>query len=127
VVSDKKELKNEQLLQRQRPVQKSSNAEVNIVDNDNDSLKEATLMRKQSDDSFVERIFNIKSINVHWDGQPSFMHVFIDTTDILKLEEAKNNIKCQKIMFASASHEFRTPLNAITNSFTFIKESATKL
>jgi len=48
------------------------------------------------------------------------MHVFIDTTDILKLEEAKNNIRCQKIMFASASHEFRTPLNAIVNSLSFI-------
>ena len=122
VVSDKEELKDEQLLQRQRPVQKSSNAEVNIVDNDIDSLKEPTLMRKQSDDSFVERIFNIKSIHVLWEGQPSFMHVFIDTTDIFKLEEATNNIKCQKIMFASVSHEFRTPLNAISNSYSFIQD-----
>jgi two-component system, sensor histidine kinase and response regulator len=48
------------------------------------------------------------------------MHVFIDTTNIVKLEEAKSNIKCQKIMFASASHEFRTPLNAIMHSFRFI-------
>jgi signal transduction histidine kinase len=79
-------------------------------------------MRKQSDDSFVERIFNIKSIHVLWEGQPSFMHVFIDTTDILKLEEATNNIKCQKIMFASVSHEFRTPLNAISNSYSFIQD-----
>lgn len=48
------------------------------------------------------------------------MHVFIDTTDIVKLEEANNNIRCQKIMLTSASHEFRTPLNAIINSFIFI-------
>ena len=69
------------------------------------------------------RTFNIKSINVHWKGNPSCMHIFIDTTDIVKLEEATNNIKCQKIMFASASHEFRTPLNAIINSYSFIGDS----
>jgi signal transduction histidine kinase len=50
------------------------------------------------------------------------MHVFIDTTGIIKLEEAKSNIKLQKIMFASASHEFRTPLNAIMNSFKLIED-----
>jgi hypothetical protein len=52
------------------------------------------------------RYCNIKSMRVLWKGIPSFMHVFIDTTNIMKLEEANNNIKCQKIMFASASHEF---------------------
>ena len=64
--------------------------------------------------------FHVKSLQVDWEGFSSFLHVFIDTTNILKLEEAKNNIKYQKIMFASASHEFRTPLNAIMNSYTFI-------
>jgi signal transduction histidine kinase len=51
------------------------------------------------------------------------MHVFIDNTDIVKLEEANNNIRCQKIMFASVSHEFRTPLNAIMNSYKFIDQT----
>lgn len=51
------------------------------------------------------------------------MHVFSDTTDIYKLEKARNNIKLQKIMFASASHEFRTPLNAIMSSYEFLKSS----
>eukprot|EP00344_Euplotes_crassus_P005211 CAMPEP_0197002316 /NCGR_PEP_ID=MMETSP1380-20130617/6834_1 /TAXON_ID=5936 /ORGANISM="Euplotes crassus, Strain CT5" /LENGTH=191 /DNA_ID=CAMNT_0042420385 /DNA_START=1 /DNA_END=573 /DNA_ORIENTATION=- len=55
------------------------------------------------------------------------MHVFIDTTDIIKLEQAKNRIKMQEIMFASASHEFRTPLNAIIHSYNFIKESFQEL
>ena len=55
------------------------------------------------------------------------MHVFIDTTDILKLEEANNRIKLQKIMFASISHEFRTPLNAILNSYDFVYSSFTAL
>jgi hypothetical protein len=59
---------------------------------------------------------NIKTMKVLWNRKPSVMHVFIDTTNILKLEEANNNIKCQKIMFTSASHEFRTPLNSIVNA-----------
>jgi two-component system, cell cycle sensor histidine kinase PleC len=50
------------------------------------------------------------------------MHVFIDTTGVVNLEKAKTNIKYQKIMFASVSHEFRTPLNAIMNSFQFIED-----
>ena len=70
----------------------------------------------------IHQSFNIKTLKVNWEGNKnSFMHVFIDTTDIMKLEEANNNIRCQKIMFASASHEFRTPLNAILNSFKFVE------
>jgi hypothetical protein len=76
-----------------------------------------------SDDQNKEdKYFNIKTMNVEWEGQKCYMDVFIDNTDILKLEEANNNIKCQKIMFASASHEFRTPLNAIMNSFRFVDD-----
>ncbi|CAI2376882.1 unnamed protein product [Moneuplotes crassus] len=71
----------------------------------------------------LQRNFNIKSLKIEWKGVPSVMHVFIDTTDIIKLEQAKNRIKMQKIMFASASHEFRTPLNAIIHSFNFIEIS----
>jgi signal transduction histidine kinase len=67
--------------------------------------------------------WNIKSMRVLWKGNPSFMHVFIDVTDIMKLQEANNNIKLQKIMFASASHEFRTPLNSIINSWKFVQGS----
>ena len=64
----------------------------------------------------------MKTLKIDWEGNPnSYMHVLIDTTNIAQLEEAKNNIKCQQIMFASASHEFRTPLNAILNIFDLIK------
>jgi len=55
-------------------------------------------------------------MKVSWNGEPSFLHVFIDTTNIVKLEQANNNIKLQKIMFTSVSHEFRNPLNAIINA-----------
>lgn len=81
---------------------------------------DSALTDNNRDDAAVERIFNIKSMKVEWDDKPCFMHVFVDTTDIVKLEEANNNIRCQKIMFTSASHEFRTPLNAITNSLKLI-------
>lgn len=69
----------------------------------------------------IKKNFNIKSVEVDWNGNPSFMHVFIDMTDIMKLEQAQSNIKLQKIMFASVSHEFRTPLNSIINSFSILK------
>jgi hypothetical protein len=69
-----------------------------------------------------KKLYSVKIIKVNWEGNPnSFMYVFIDMTNIIKLEKANNNIRCQKIMFASASHEFRTPLNAILNSFKLIK------
>jgi len=53
------------------------------------------------------RHFQVKTLQIRWEGDTSaFLHVFVDITDIKKLEEATNNIKCQKIMFASVSHEF---------------------
>jgi hypothetical protein len=85
--------------------------------NQEDNKDENTLNRFERG-----RFCNIKSMKVLWNWQPSVMHVFIDTTSILKLEEANNNIKCQKIMFSSASHEFRTPLNSILNAWDIVKE-----
>ena len=85
----------------------------------NELLEEDKLANEES----IERIFNIKTMKVEWEDKPCFMHVFVDTTNIVKLEEANNNIRCQKIMFTSASHEFRTPLNAITNSYNLISSN----
>ncbi|CAI2359186.1 unnamed protein product [Moneuplotes crassus] len=77
----------------------------------------------ENQDNSLERTCSIKTLMVEWEGVESYMHCFIDNTDVIKLEEAKNNIKCQKIMFASASHEFRTPLNSIMNSIDILKAS----
>ncbi|CAI2360382.1 unnamed protein product [Moneuplotes crassus] len=77
---------------------------------------------EQADDS-DSRTCNVKTLMVEWEGAEAYMHVFVDITDFIKLEEAKNSIKCQKIMFTSASHEFRTPLNSITNSFDIVFDS----
>jgi hypothetical protein len=100
----------------------------NIVEEDNVKIYCNTeiddrLLYQNSEESEVERVCNIKTLGVKWEGRRSFMHVIIDNTDIYNLEEARNNVKLQKIMFASASHEFRTPLNAIMNSFNFVKSS----
>ena len=68
--------------------------------------------------------FMIKTVKINWEDNPnSFMHVFVNITSVVQLEEAKNDIKCQKIMFTSASHEFRTPLNAILNSLDFVRDT----
>ncbi|CAI2379869.1 unnamed protein product [Moneuplotes crassus] len=50
-----------------------------------------------------------------------FMHIFIDTTQIALLEQAKAQNKYQKIVIANVSHEFRTPLNAINMSVELLK------
>jgi two-component system, sensor histidine kinase len=61
-------------------------------------------------------------MKVTWEKNPvSFMHLLVDTTDVRVLEEEKAKVKCQNIMLASVSHEFRTPLNAFDNSLQLIK------
>ena len=64
--------------------------------------------------------YNLKSVKVRWNNNDSYLHVFINTTQIKKLEEERANTKCQQFMFASLSHDMRTPLNAITNSLQLI-------
>ena len=96
------------------------------IEIETNSIDDSKLEEDKDDTSDAEipkQTFHVKSLKVEWEGSSSFMHVFIETTNIVNLEKAKNNIKCQKIMFASASHEFRTPLNAIMNSYQFIDNS----
>ncbi|CAI2373789.1 unnamed protein product [Moneuplotes crassus] len=91
---------------------------------DNIPVKRSNMLDEIFDEeNRFRRNFEIKSLKMEWKGKPSIMHVFIDTTDIINLEKAKNRIKMQRVMFASASHEFRTPLNAIINSYKIIKTS----
>ncbi|CAI2358874.1 unnamed protein product [Moneuplotes crassus] len=68
------------------------------------------------------KYYTIKTMKVRWNkNSESYMHIFIDSTHITKLEEERAKSACQKVMFASASHEFRTPLNAFENSLKLIK------
>jgi hypothetical protein len=113
----------------------SSNSEVFITANEflkqRESVVVGSLITSKTCKIFQDRdditnfkILTVKTLKVNWEENPdSYLHVFIDNTDIYKLEQANNDIRCQKIMFASASHEFRTPLNAILNSFALIKLS----
>jgi signal transduction histidine kinase len=67
-------------------------------------------------------------MKVTWEKNPSsFMHLLVDTTDVRVLEEEKAKVKCQNIMLASVSHEFRTPLNAFDNSLQLIKMNLDQL
>ena len=69
-----------------------------------------------------EILFSVKSIKVNWENnKESFMHVFINTTQVKKLEEERANREYQHMMFASLSHELRTPLNAFSNSLNLIQ------
>lgn len=49
------------------------------------------------------------------------MHVFVNSTEIRKLEREKAVNKCQQLMFTCVSHEFRTPLNAFSNSLKLVE------
>ena len=52
----------------------------------------------------------------------SFLHIFTDTTHITQFEEVKAQNKYQRTMLANVSHEFRTPLNAISMSLILLKD-----
>jgi signal transduction histidine kinase len=93
----------------------------------NEKPQNSDSRRFEEEVELQKRSYHLMSLMVELNGNKWFMHVFTDTTNILKLEEAKRNIKCHKILFASSSHEFRTPLNAIINSFKFIKDHFSKI
>ena len=66
--------------------------------------------------------FNVKSTKVNWSNdKDSYMHVFVNTTQVKKLEKERANREYQQIMFASLSHELRTPLNAFSNSLCLVQ------
>jgi len=53
------------------------------------------------------KYFQVKTLKVSWEGWVNaFLHVFVNITDIKKLEEANYNIKLQKVMFSNLSDEF---------------------
>ena len=48
----------------------------------------------QDQNKSIVRKFDVKTLKINWEGEKeSYMHVFIDTTNVSKLEEAKNNIR----------------------------------
>ena len=70
------------------------------------------------------KYFTVKTIKVEWESHKNaFMHVFINISNVKKLEKEKASNKWLHIMFSSISHEFRTPLNAFMNALRLIELS----
>ena len=46
-------------------------------------------LNESGDENLIQKLFSVKSMKVNWEDKNWFMHVFTDTTDIVKLEEAK--------------------------------------
>ncbi|CAI2387449.1 unnamed protein product [Moneuplotes crassus] len=101
-----------------------------------DSIMQSMHIRKESKISMLhsggnayhevqEREFVIKTTIVEADAESEddilFMHMFLDTTQIGQLEEAKAQNHYQRQMLANVSHEFRTPLNSITASLELMR------
>lgn len=53
--------------------------------------------------------------------------MFVDTTTIKEYEKEKATNKCLHTMFSSVSHEFRTPINAISNTIELISINFNKI
>ena len=75
-----------------------------------------------NEDTIDQRFYDIKTVCVKWnDNENSFVHVFINTTTIKRFEMEKTRNEVLQMMFSSVSHEFRTPINAFTNSMLLIE------
>ena len=102
-------------LKELKETQKSINAMVSLFEAKSEFVKTTENEEKV-------KYYNIKTMKVAWEkNSDSFMHIFIDTTNMKKLGEIRARNSCQQIMFASVSHEFRTPLNVFENSLNLIK------
>jgi K+-sensing histidine kinase KdpD len=106
----------------------SQEEKANLESNFDNSDKEKLVVTYQSSQENVElepKFYTLTTVKVNWvSSMNSYMHVFIDTTDIHKLEKAKVTNKCMHIMFSSISHELRTPINAFVNANEMIKFGA---
>ena len=98
-------------------------------------LKEEVDFEEESKE-FIRRVENhhdmisnywVKSLKVIWKNKISFVHMFVNTTQVKKLEEIRANKECQQLMFASLSHDMRTTLNAFINSLQLIRMSFEEL
>ena len=55
-------------------------------------------------------------MTVHWQDQPSVMHMLNDVTQIEEAQIDKSRTQFQQMIMRNVSHEYRTPLNAIITS-----------
>lgn len=94
----------------------------------NSQLTHIKTSHKLSEKEESVKYYQVKSLKVKWnDIEDSYLHMFIDTTTIKEYEKEKTANKCLHAMFSSVSHEYRTPINAITNVLDLINMNVTKL
>jgi signal transduction histidine kinase len=75
-----------------------------------------------------EKFYTLKTVHVNWaDSKNAFMHVFINTTDVQKLENAKAKNQWLHVLFSSLSHELRTPVNAFMNANQMIRYTSERI
>lgn len=82
---------------------------------------------RDGDLEVVKRKFIVKTKRVlinddFEDKKTMFLHMFVDTTQISQLEEARAQNRYQRQMLANVSHEFRTPLNAMNMSLSLVSK-----
>ena len=86
--------------------------------------KNYTSQSEIEEENSKRRFFNVKTLCVKWDNnENSFIHVFINTTAVKRFEMEKSRNEVLQLMFSSVSHEFRTPINAFSNSMQLIESS----
>ena len=74
------------------------------------------------------RHYNVKTVQLKWGAnRHSFIHVFVNTTAVKQIEVEKARNEWLQLMFSSVSHEFRTPLNAFSNSALLLESSYQQL
>ena len=78
--------------------------------------------------NFQNKYFDVKTLRVNWNNNKnSFIQVLINTTTIKHYEMEKTKNECLQLMFSSISHEFRTPINAFSNSMLLIESNYNNL
>ncbi len=60
-----------------------------------------------------KRLMTVHSRALTWCNEKATLNMFIDNTKIIHSERVKAERKYTKILLASVSHEFRTPLNSM--------------
>ena len=72
--------------------------------------------------------YNVKTVKLKWGtNKYSYIHVFVNTTAVKQIEVEKTKNDWLQLMFSSISHEFRTPLNAFSNSVLLLESNYEQL
>ena len=98
--------------------------EVNRIDEENEVI--SNIMIKKDDILIMDedKWFIVKTMRIRWEqSNESYMHVFINTSYIKKLEKEKATNEWLRVMFSSISHEFRTPINAFSNALILLDKN----